>query len=422
MFLILNLCIAGELFAQDMSIYRAHGSVKDQSDTQRNIAASLHLGELVVRVSGRRDAVNNPVIQRSIAKASSYLFSFSYTGKIVETVEGKPQTRLGIQLDYSPQAINQLLREAELPLWPAPRPRILLWTVFRDSTGLQRVPYENALVHLQAESELRGLKITLPEWDLEDNIAVSANDIWQLNIEKIKAASARYKADVIVIGRYQPASMGVLPQVVDTAESSASEFTQAVSNVSAPPVAIADSQDASESAKPLGPWIVKWQVIDGTGQQSWSGRANEVFELFGHFTHKLADHLASQYSISLSQQAAQTYYLQISHIRDFSAMKKSQAYLKSLPIIQKSELIKVDEQGLLLALTIEGDPRLLASTLSLGKRLFPEVTSLPRAQTITPLDAAQSLPSPENIISQPEFSEPRGSIGDPLRYIWQDTQ
>src|SRR5690606_11363105 len=89
--------------AKDLSIYRAHGSVKNQSDTERNIAASLHLGEIIVRVSGRQDALMNPVIQQSTAKASSYLFSFSYTGNRTELIGGKPQTRVGIQLDYSPQ-------------------------------------------------------------------------------------------------------------------------------------------------------------------------------------------------------------------------------------------------------------------------------------------------------------------------------
>jgi hypothetical protein len=98
--------------ATDLSIYRAYGSVKNQSDTERNIAASLFLGEVIVRVSGRRDAMLNPVIQRSIPKASSYLFSFSYTGNKTEIIEGKPQVRLGIQLDFSPQAINSGRRHA----------------------------------------------------------------------------------------------------------------------------------------------------------------------------------------------------------------------------------------------------------------------------------------------------------------------
>ena len=145
--------------ASDLPIYRAYGSVKNQSDTERNIAASLHLGEIIVRVTGRRDALINPVIQRSIPKASSYLFSFSYTGNKTEIIESKPQVRVGIQLDFSPHAINQLLREAQLPLWPSPRPEILLWPVYQDINGLQRVRDDETAQQLQRQAYLRGIKI-----------------------------------------------------------------------------------------------------------------------------------------------------------------------------------------------------------------------------------------------------------------------
>jgi uncharacterized protein len=421
--------------AEELPIYRVLGTTKSQADSERNAAASIHFGEVIVRATGRRDALMNPVIQAAIPKASSYLFSFSYTGSKTEMIEGKPQNRIGIQLDYSPQAINQLLKKAQLPLWPSQRPTILLWTAYRDnSVDLQRVPDELAMSQLQSQTYLRGLKIKLPELDLEDNIALSAHDIWQVNLQKIKHASQRYKPDVIVVARYQPASRGAIPpaRIFDDNSEDAVGALDTVQPARTSPAVTADTANAdAEALMPAGPWVVEWQIIDATGQQEWRDQTKETTELVTNFVNKLADYLATQFSITLGQQTAQTYYMQINHIRNFAAMKKSQAYLKSLALVQKCELIRVNEQGLLLALTIEGDSRLLASTLLLGKRLLPEFTpqvgdgSAPTSEIsaavadVPAIDASQSLEAPANF-SSTDMSGPRGTLDDPLRYIWQE--
>lgn len=410
--------------AQELPIYRAFGSVKNQTDRERNIAASLYFGEVIVRASGRRDALMNPVIQAAIPKASSYLFSFSYTGNKIETVEGKPQTRIGIQLDYSPQAIKQLLKAAQLPLWPSQRPKVLVWTVYRETslTELHRVPDETVMNQLHSQTWLRGLNMQMPEWDLEDNLAVSVNDIWQLNLEKIKTASARYKADVILIVRYQPVSMGRLPPGLLRADDRS--VTDAPTEITAPVVTTLVTKsdlptDTASAPVSLGPWTMEWQVID-IAEQHWQDQAAEASQLFANFTHKLADYLSSQYSVTLGQQTAQTYYMQISNIRNFSAIKKSQAYLKTLAMVQKSELIKVNEHGLLLVLTMEGDARLLESTLLLGKRLLPEFSPVEVATETSPIEATDVFANPEMIDPVAGVIGPKGTPDDPLRYIWQE--
>ena len=433
-FLIIGLGFFSHLqAAQELPIYRAFGSVKNQTDTERNIAASLYFGEVIVRASGRRDALTNPVILAAIPKASSYLFSFSYTGNKIEIVEGKPQTRIGIQLDYSPQAVNQLLKSAQLPLWPAQRPKVLVWTAYRDValTELHRVPDETVMNQLQLQSGLRGLKMQMPEWDLDDSLAVSVEHVWQLNLEKIKAASARYKADVIVVARYQPVSMGRLPPGLlqdDAASVESDSIEQTVSSVEANPV-VNDAANVATETVNLGPWVMDWQVVNPATQQSsiQSEQAAEAAALFANFTHKLADQLSSQYSVTLGQQTAQTYYMQISNIRHFAAVKKSQAYLKTLAMVQKSELIKVNEQGLLLLLTMEGDSRLLESTLLLGKRLLPEFSPDVSAVDNPVHSEDENMPIDTNaplensgMIDSAEIIGPKGTLDDPLRYVWQE--
>ncbi len=442
-YLLFGFClILSSQAAEELPIYRAYGTVKSQADSERNAAASVHFGEVVVRASGRRDALMNPVIQAAIPKASSYLFSFSYTGNKTEMIDGEPQIRTGIQLDYSPQAINQLLREAQLPLWPSQRPTVLIWAAYSDGLNdpavLQRVPDEQSMAQLQSQTYLRGLTIQMPELDLEDNIALSADDIWQVDLEKIKAASQRYNPDVIVVARYQPLSKGELPPVRMPDEMNQDSRTAELETLEPeikPEATSIDATDATDVAPlPAGPWVVEWQVIDAKGQHQWRDQTAEMFELFANLANKLADHLSHQYSITIGQQSAQTYYMQISHIHDFASMKKSQAYLKTLALVQKSELIRVNEQGLLLALTLEGDADLLASTLLLGKRLLPEQTvpvdNNPTTLVAAPLDSSGAIADATLVDESQGMSSadmpaivekigPAGTLDDPLRYIWQ---
>lgn len=435
--LLLVLMILPAQAATDLSIYRAYGSVKNQSDTERNIAASLFLGEVIVRVSGRRDAMLNPVIQRSIPKASSYLFSFSYTGNKTEFIEGQPQVRLGIQLDFSPQAINQLLREAQLPLWPSPRPQVLLWPVIQDANGLQRVLDDQVLHELERQAYLRGISIKLPDLDLEDNLALPLDDLWRVDLDRIRAASARYKTDFVALVRFQPVSMGNLPSpkiesdlLMDSTESSnnVSPASEAFSSV-----AFDDSPTETSPSDLVaqGPWIIEWQLLDQADFFKQE-RVDSLAPAFAGFVQNLSDKLSARFAIALGQVAITSCYLHIKGVNDFSAMKQSQAYLQSLALVQKAELLKVNQDGLLMRLTLEGDARLLESTLSIGNKLRPEFTPVvEQASSSIVAISDQALVNQngedQNLVEDeqdglsptPEAVVPVCTADQPLGYLWQ---
>jgi hypothetical protein len=61
---------------------------------------------------------------------------------------------------------------------------------------------------LFAVADERGLPIALPLLDLEDLNAVSFTDVWGGFEDRVAAASARYRADAILVGRVLPALGG----------------------------------------------------------------------------------------------------------------------------------------------------------------------------------------------------------------------
>lgn len=437
---------------QKVDIYRADTLVKSQSESERNAAARTTLGEVIVRVSGQRSALDHPAIKAALPKAKNYLFGFSYKSsseKIV--VDGKTFPAVGLQLNYEPQAIEQLLRDSQLPLWPAIRPKVLVWLVAKEPAGLRLVPELTDLQAMQLQAQYRGLPLSFPKMDLEDSLSLTADDLWALDIEKIKTASLRYKADAILIGRYTPYSLGPIPPAVvidplvyEEAAEMAAVSSQASSSV-ASSVALDGLVDAAPAPTIQGPWLGDWQLIHANSDQSFADETPEVKGLFASAIDHAADYFANQYAIMPNSQGPQTIVLRVGNIASFGEFKQAQAYLNELAMVQHMEVVKVNAEAIVVRLTIEGDAKLLMSTLALGRRLAPlqsnTLVDIPvsavvadqtpvvvedselDAQMMAELDQAlanEQIPgvTPEQQ-SQMQMPVYGGTIENPLMYVWQ---
>ena len=453
----------GVAAGQKVDIYRADALVKSQSESERNTAARATFGEVVVRVSGQRNALSHPLITAALPKAQNYLFGFSYRSVADKVmVDGKAWPAIGLQLNYEPKAVEQLLRQAQLPLWPAVRPKVLVWLVARDQQGLRLVPDAMDLQAMQAQAQYRGLPLSFPKLDFEDNLALTAEDLWALNIEKIKAASLRYKADAILIGRYTPYNMGPIPSAEalsaaaqDTGDVDIAHVEPDVSTITAEANTPVDSV-ALEPELTQGPWLGDWRLLHANSEQAFADETPEVKGLFSAAIDRAADYFANQYAIVPTNQRAQEIVLSIGNIGSFGAFKQVQSYLNDLALVQRMEVLRVNGEGLLVRLTTEGDVKLLMSTLALGGRLaplHPEVMVSPAETIAAPvvgeeasaieydIDAealaeleralategyantevlAQETNAPDTI---PAFREGvvinNGSLEDPLMYVWQ---
>lgn len=363
---------------QKVDIYRADTLVKTQSESERNAAARATFGEVIVRVSGQRASLDHPAVKAVLPKAQNYLFGFSYKSSPEKiTVDGKTFPAVGLQLNFEPQAIEQLLRSSQLPLWPATRPKVLVWLVVKDPTGLRLVPEVTDLQAMQLQAQYRGLPLSFPKQDLEDSLSLTADDLWALDIEKIKTASLRYKADAILIGRYTPYSLGPIPPavVVDPLAAEVLDEAVAASSLASSSTASSVALDGLVDAAPVpviqGPWLGDWKLIHASNDQTFADETPEVKGLFASAIDHAADYFANQYAIMPTNQGPQTIVLRIGNITSFGEFKQAQAYLDELAMVQRMEVVKVNAEGMLVRLTTEGDVKLLMSTLSLGRRLAP---------------------------------------------------
>ncbi|GGY66539.1 hypothetical protein GCM10011613_08110 [Cellvibrio zantedeschiae] len=94
---------AGGAWAQlTVDAYRVEATVANQSEAERVAATKANLGEVITRVLGDSAALQHPLVRQAINDAPNYLAKFSYSSDKT------------IVLNYSPQAIQTLLQQAQL--------------------------------------------------------------------------------------------------------------------------------------------------------------------------------------------------------------------------------------------------------------------------------------------------------------------
>lgn len=347
-------------FAQ--SYFQAQVPVTSQSTSVRKQAAEQALAEVLVRMSGSQQVVNDPAVQRILPQAINYVEEFQYATNDDQEQRFDGLTEL-LTLDFSPVSVERLLRqEMRLPFWPVNRPVTLVWLV-EDS-----IDYGRQLVTSDVSPEIyqslnraalkRGLPLSYPLMDLQDQMALTADQVWGLDEVSIIDASIRYQADVILVGRY--------------------------------------------SATSAGRYLATWQFIHRGESRVYDSRAETVSELGSQALNPLADYLGARYAIDAhSGEGSSALVMQLQGVEDFSAYSGAIQYLENLALTTKVVLASVRNDTLLLYLSSDAGVDKFISTLALDSKLVPV--------TIANTDA-----------NVPVWMQvPQGSLQNPLTYRWQ---
>lgn len=168
------------------------------NDQQADQAAREQgLANVLVKISGNTDVLDNAAIKTAITNSGHYISQFGYS-----QVNGQR----AIDLSFDKHQIKQLLIKSKASIWKDQRPNILVWMV--DSDGQQRnILWDqstNGLVNdTKQAADSRGLPLTFPVGDMTDATAVNASDLWGDFIDPIASASAHYNADGLLLVKAQ---------------------------------------------------------------------------------------------------------------------------------------------------------------------------------------------------------------------------
>lgn len=168
------------------------------SDQQADQAAREQgLANVLVKISGNTDILNNAVIKTAITNSGRYVSQLGYS-----QIDGQR----AINLSFDKHQIKQLLIKSKASIWKDQRPNILVWMV--DSDGQQRnILWDqstNALVNdTKQAADSRGLPLTFPVGDMSETTAVTASDLWGGFIDPIASVSTNYHADGLLLVKAQ---------------------------------------------------------------------------------------------------------------------------------------------------------------------------------------------------------------------------
>ena len=102
--LVLVMCLfaASAWAQQSQDSYRIEAKVANQSEAERIAAAKANMGEVIQRITGDASSLQHPLVRQAISDAPNYLAKFNYP------------TDTSIVLNFSPQAVQKLLVDAQL--------------------------------------------------------------------------------------------------------------------------------------------------------------------------------------------------------------------------------------------------------------------------------------------------------------------
>lgn len=299
---------------EDLNIVTIEPNLESQETRSDSIQRAM--AQLLTRMTGRREAAAYPELGPLVDGAVGYMTEYG-------VLEGRR-----IRVGFNASAVTRALESANWPVWGAERPMTLLWIAV-DFGNAQRAvlaagPREPSIFPELDEfmdgveeevlrvADERGLPVTLPLLDLEDQQAISFVDIWGGFESTVERASERYAADTVLVGRIAVTEYG--PEV-------------------------------------------RWTALqDGRGRMIVASTIREGLDW-------IADQYASEYSIIGGARLARISILGVEDVNDYLRVM---SHLNTLSVLQTVDVEEYADDVLTLRVAARGDNRVLERVLTLG--------------------------------------------------------
>jgi hypothetical protein len=338
-FFVLCLCLLSfNAFAVNVSdLYRISVAVDDQTEESRKLGVQWAFQQLLIKVSGYQEVLENPALVAASNNANRYMQGFSYHQDNVDD-------QVYLQAWFSKALLVPLMRRAHAPIWGENRPLLLNWLAVESSEvalakvvdSKEGVVFEsdvNGAASNQADGNggrlliseqvpewqtrlgrafsERGLPILWPMNDLEDQTELPLNQLWWLVSEPIIKASERYQADAVLAGK--------LNQSVE------------------------------------GAWQYEGILFRGEQRLPILTEGASPLAALTNVSTQVGRFFADQFAIKSDPMNGRSgIRILVKKVKDFSDYSKVIAYLQSISGVRLVEVAQVDRDNLQLYLSLEG--------------------------------------------------------------------
>jgi len=204
--------VASPVWAAEVpSLYTAQVPLDQRAENARARAYETALARVLLRVSGSELSTDAEMVELLFPDPAAY---------VVQLRPGADDT---LWVSFDGKAIENVLREAGQTVWGGDRPLTLIWLAVdwgqgrreiisaddpERSRGAGRSINRNRLLRQRVLdiAERRGLPVVFPLLDTVDRQNIGFSDIWGGFDEAVIAASKRYEANSILVGRIRATS------------------------------------------------------------------------------------------------------------------------------------------------------------------------------------------------------------------------
>jgi hypothetical protein len=333
---VLCLCLLSfNAFAVNVSdLYRISVAVDDQSEKSRKLGVQWAFQQLLIKVSGYEEVLENRTLVEASQNALQYMQGFSYH-------QDDANNQIYLQAWFSKDLLIPLMRRAQVPIWGENRPLLLNWLAVESNTNAitsgngvnsggrlliseQSPEWKTRLGRAFSE---RGLPILWPINDLEDQSALPLNQLWWLISDSIIKASVRYQTDAVLAGKLNQSAEGI--------------------------------------------WQYEGVLMQGAQSLSILTKGDSPLAALTNVSITVGRFFADQFAIKSDQMNGRSgIRILVKKVKDFSDYSKVLAYLQSISGVRLVEVAQVDRDNLQLYLSLEGSWDKVQRIIRLDNKLF----------------------------------------------------
>ncbi|MEP5764979.1 MAG: DUF2066 domain-containing protein [Halieaceae bacterium] len=311
-----------------VELHRAVVEVEDHSRRQLQQATRAGFAQVLVKVSGSREVLDNDEVRAALSQSQRYMQRYQYLRQDDDS--------LRLQVHFDPQLVNDLLRGAQAPLWTANRPPLLVWLIVDDAQGrhvANRESNPQLIEALSFELERRGVPAVFPLYDLQDTVALNTHDLWTMDPLAIFRASQRYQVANVLIGRM---------------------------------TALGDDRW-------MGDWLYLYEDADVA--DSFYGQPIPTFSAVA--VDLVADRMASRYAVAAGDSQSAEVLIRVDALADYADYRKVLMYFENIELIDAAWPAYLEGDSVVFRLHAQADAEQLHRIIALNRRLQRQETPLP---------------------------------------------
>jgi hypothetical protein len=318
---LLILLISGNAFSAPVGLYTGDVLVENQQKPERNRALPQALKQVLQKLSGMGNFDEYPQLEPMLNRASAIVVSFHYRNVEATLADSSVADQLHLVAIFAEAEVNEIMRELQLPLWPAERQPVEIWVVVDDGAGRRIMPVEYAYAWgaMNTVAAIRGQAVVWPQPDEEGIYPVNAQLLWGGYTEDITGDDG---AIMIAAARREGIE-----------------------------------------------WSVRLNL--DYGGQTWAWRLHDVDlqQALGNSMHEAVNRVAASNTIAAIDQGQWLHQLTVSGIVDAEDYRLCLGYLQNLSIVDRVSVTAASRGVVHFSLELNATPLYLDETLASGSLL-----------------------------------------------------